>query len=230
MRIPLALGLLAALLVAFPSSAQPAAAGPIVSVVSAGDAQQGLALQFYGAATLAFADSNGNGQADGQAPQEAVYLDLDGTHSATYADVRLTPLLGYPAGSLVDAANADAGRSLRVAPGWFASAANGAWYVDADGSHAVSAGDVRLTSNVGSRVAPGDADAGTALSQAQANVAVSNRVGFADANGDGVHQATEPIVLDLDASGGAGAGHLSPGDVRLRLAGFGVDDSVTHAE
>jgi len=222
------LALLAAALLAGPAAAQSSSA--LATTVAAGDAQQGQSLQFLSAASLGFFDSNGDGRANARAPQEPVYLDLDGSRSVTYGDLRLTPVLSYPAGSLVNASNADIGHALTATAGWFAQTAQGAWFVDADGSRTVSDGDVRLASPAGARVSGSDADARTPLEAAQGNVASASRVGFVDADSDGRRGATEPVVLDLDAAGASGAGRLSAGDVRLRVSGFGSDDSVSHAE
>ena len=179
---------------------------------------------------LGFIDANGNGRADVSEPGEPVYLDVDGSRSATYGDLRLTAALGYAAGTSVDVLNADAGHVLATPGGWFSTTPAGAWIVDLDGDRTVSLGDLRMAP-FGGRVVASDADLRAPLQAAQQQVTSSARVGYVDLDGDRARDAAEPVYLDLDPSGTPGNGQVSNGDLRLAASGPGLEpDTPTRAE
>jgi hypothetical protein len=216
-------------LVATAWAAPALAQGSIFAVIAQGDPANGRTLAGL-TAGIGFFDANGNGRADPMAPAEPVYLDLDGSRSVSYGDVRLTGYGGYPAGSTADVTNGDLTLALAAPQGWIASTPQAAWYVDVDGDRQVSAGDVRLSGAFGSHVGASDGDLRTGLRPAQQATSSLGRLGYLDADSDGTHDATEAIVFDLDASGSADAGRVTAGDLRLTPSGPGLDDGPTRAE
>jgi len=171
-------------------------------------------------ASLGYVDANLNGRIDGLAPDEPVYLDVDHEGTVSYGDVRLTAFLDAPAGSTVDVTNRDYGLRLAQPTPWFSSTPSGAWYIDADSSGSVSAGDVRVWGdNAPGKVPPGDALAGTALKGAQVGASSFNRLAIRDTNGNGRYDVGEVLYLDVDNNMGGGSGRVSPGDLRITPAG-----------
>lgn len=218
----LALAPAALLLAALPAQA---ATQPLLAAVEAGDADLGLGLAAF-QPFVDFNDVNGNGVADLGDPDETVYLDLDGDHTVSYGDVRLTAFLAYPALSVADTTNRDIGRVLKDLRGWFARDAAGAWYFDSDAGGAVNPGDLALTGAApGTKVRPGSADIGTALTGVQGTLPPGQRIGWVDADRDSRRDGGEAIYVDLDANRA-----VSRGDLRVTPGGLGLDNNPTRAE
>lgn len=221
----------AAALLLLASALAATAQVPAVSFSAVGqdDAANGRILSTL-TVTLGYVDANANGRADPSSPAEPVYLDLDNSRTVTYGDVRLTPLGRYPAGSTVDVTNHDLHLTLVTPHGWVASTSQGAWLADLDANLQVSAGDVRLSGTFGEHVDASAGDRGAGLQAVQQATPTFSRVGYLDQDSDGRHDATEPLVFDLEPTGSAGSGRVSPGDLRLQPAGPGLDDGPSRAE
>jgi hypothetical protein len=175
---------------------------------------------------IGYMDANGNGRPDGTDPAEPVYFDLDGTHTVTYGDVRLSGFLHYAAGTWVNITNSDVGRVLVQPTGWFGTTALKAWVLDLDNSRSLTVGDLRMDP-FGTRVQAGETGS---IEPAQAQTSGTARVGHVDLDGDRARAAGEPIYLDTDPSLTAGSGRVSTGDMRLTPSGPGLDDAPTRAE
>lgn len=206
-------------------AAHAATPSPLLRLVAPGESGIGDSLQPLNAG-VGYLDGNGNGKVDAADPNEPVYLDLDGSRSVSYADVRLTAFLDYPAGSMVAIANRDLGLSLGTPSGWFASS-GGDWFLDFDYSASISAGDLRLSLQAGTKVLASDHDNGAPLEVAQGSVSANNRVNYVDRNGDRIRQAGEPIVLDMDENSPSGARHYSVGDLVVVASGFATEPATS---
>ncbi|MES2154950.1 MAG: hypothetical protein V4510_07415 [bacterium] len=185
----------------------PAASAAFVSEVAGGDTDNGIALVLQHAA-FTFIDGNANGHLDSAAPREPIYLDLDASGTVTYGDERLTPFGHYAGHTQVDLTDADAGRALAAAPGWFARS-NAGWVADLDNSGTLTAGDLRL-----------GADGATPIATAQATgeiLRVQGTPGTLFHMGQGAS-----LYLDTD-SWTAGGGQVSPGDVRIIAGPFATE-------
>jgi hypothetical protein len=182
-------------------------------------------------AAIAFLDANHNGKVDATDPDEPVYLDMDHDGTVGYADIRLTPFLHYPAGSLVGLSNRDLGFRLATASGWFAFSTTDAWYLDFDSSNSATVGDLRLSGTLfGTKVAVGNPDQGTPLSPAQAWQTPTSRVALRDANSNGLYDPGETVYLDMDANVPSGARKVSVDDARLTPSAMVVDKDLTRAD
>jgi hypothetical protein len=218
---------LAATALSLPAQAQSST----FSVVAQGDAADGRTLSTLAAgAGIGYFDADNDGAADPSSPTEPVYLDLDGSHSVSYGDVRLAAHGHYPAASTVDVTNADLSLPLTAPRGWLASTAQAAWYLDLDGNLQVSAGDLRLSDRFGGHVGAGDGDVRTPLQAAQTATPSFGRIGYVDGNSNGRADAGEGLYFDLDASGAPGSGKVNAGDLRVAPGGPGLDDGPTRAE
>lgn len=193
--------------------------------IAPGDDDVSLALQTF-LAPAGYVDANGNRQFDATAPDETMYLDLDNSHTVSFADLRMNGFLGYGAGSAVDFTNRDFGRDLIEPRGWFARDASQAWWFDADQSATISPGDLRVTgAGAGTKAQAGDAALGGALTVVQDTFTAAVRLGWNDANGNRVRDLTEPVYLDTNNDKQA-----SPGELRISTLGLGLDNDVTRAE
>jgi hypothetical protein len=215
------LALAALLLLALPASAAPA---PFLAALKAGDTDLNQPLTTF-TAKVGYLDGNVNGSPDAAAPDENVYLDLDGSTSVSYGDLRLTPFDTYAAGTVVDLANRDVGRALASVDYsvWFAHAGE-SWYLDMDSSRTVSVGDVRMAATAPGKVHAGDAALGTPLARPD-----GARTGSLGWWGSGPRNPTGALYVDIDIFS-TGNGRTSAGDLRLTPAGFAPDDAPTRAE
>lgn len=226
MRLSLALAALAVAALAFPAAAQSGGLATVVAQSDSGVQQQLQAMN----TGLGYVDADGDARADGEEPDEPVYLDLDGNRQVSYGDLRLTAIAGYPAGTSVAVGNQDLALPLAGLPGWFARTATGsAWFVDVDDSRSVSAGDVRLGATA-SRVRSSDSDLRAGLEAVQNQMPQGLRVGYLDLDSDGARDASEAVYLDLDVTGSPGIGKVTAGDLRLSPTGPGLDNGPTRAE
>lgn len=207
-------------------TALPAAAAPFTSTVASTDPD--VQAQLIGIAPkISFLDGNRDAILD---PGEPVYLDVDGQGTITVGDVRLTPYLRYAAGETVNFTNrdfdADIGTPLNPVNGWFGRDNGGLWYVDVDGTHTVTAGDLRL-SRTGSpeRVGAQDPAVGTPLEAVQATKPMSGRVAWLDLNGNKRIDPGESLYLDL-----SGSRQVEAGDLRITVGNPSVDDDATRAD
>jgi hypothetical protein len=221
MRIPWFAGAALLIILALPAST----AGTFMATVGASDPLIDRPLTAIAGGGLGYIDGNTNGHPDAVDPDEPVYLDVDLSHTVNYGDVRLTPFLDHPAGSLVGLPDRDFGRPLIAPNGGIATAAAGIPFVDMDNSGTISPGDVRLGDASGSKVAAGDADVGTALTPVSP-FGGDNRIAYVDSNQDRVHQSAEALFVDRDGNG-AGAGRVSAGDLRLTTLGFGAEGAAS---
>jgi hypothetical protein len=199
------------------------------SVIALGDGFEGRSIVATNT-LLGFTDLDSDGRADAGEPDETVYLDIDGSRSVTYGDVRLSTFLDYAAGTTVAATNRDLGRALTTAQGWIASTSTGTWVMDVDGDRAISVGDVRFSATFGDRVLAGDADLRTSLQPAQQQTSSLSRLGYLDLDSDNARDPREPLIFDLDPNGSPGQGKATNGDLRLTPVGPGVDDTLSRAE
>lgn len=217
----------ALLLALLPAAASSSPEGPAsaLTVVESGDADARANLQTV-MVTAGFVDADGDRAFDVTAPNEALYLDMNGNGIVDFGDIRLVPFANYPAGSAVDYTNRDFDRWLVVPGGWFARDARHGWLFDTDGSGTTTPGDVRLSAqDAGRKVTADDGDLGEELSRVQEGVTPALRVGWADANGDLLRDPVEPVYVDLDLNG-----EVTPGEPRLAALGFAVDDEATRTE
>ena len=193
--------------------------------VPAGDPDVGLNIQTT-LVSVGFVDANGNDALDVVEPDESAYLDLDGSHTVTFADLRLTPFATYPAGSSVDYTNRDFARTLTTAHGWFARDARSAWFLDTDANAKLSPGDVRLTGpGAGTKVKSGDADFGQPLTKVQDSATPGIRIAWNDRNGNQHRDPLEAVYLDLNFDR-----QVTPGEPRVQATGLGLDNQPTRAE
>lgn len=199
-----------------------AAQSPKIVALAGADPTLNQPIAPLNSAVIGYIDANGDGRPNDQSPDEPIYMDLDGSLTVTYGDLRLTPFASYGAGTNVDVANRDIGRTLSRATGWFATDASGAWFVDTDLSRTITSTDVRLGPSF-TKVRTGDPASGQTLAQAQQQVSNGARVGYYDADNDGRRSLSDPLVLDLDAHNGATAGRATLGDIRIDSAGPGLD-------
>lgn len=206
-----------------PAAGAQASTAAIAAPVTAADVDAGESLSTL-AAGIGYVDADGDGQPDMSVPDEPVYLDVDGSQTVSFADVRLTGFGNYVAGSQVALTNQDLGLPLR-ARGAFGSV-DGAWYADTDGSTTVSAGDVRITPSFGGKVAASDGQAGASLG----NVNSAPRMGFLDLDDDLRYDSGETLFIDVEAQGTPDAGRISAGDLRMHPLGFAADDAPTRGE
>lgn len=214
-----ALALLAVASLLAPAAAQTAA-HPLFAFVERGDADLGDATQARNA-PVSFFDADGNGKLGAAAPAEPVYLDLDDSRSVTYGDLRLTGIGPYTAGTLVDVPDQDIGRALNTVLGQFTTKGASQWVIDNDADGKLTPGDLLLGTTV-VRIVPGDAGAGQGLDEVPAQSLPRGVVNWIDANHDGRIQPGESVYVDADATGAAGAGRVSPGDLRITPTGFAV--------
>lgn len=185
--------------------------------------------------TVRFADLTKDGQ---WSRGDAAYLHRSGNATAVApGDVRLTPAANASAGSVVRAADPDAGRATTaaVSSGTFdgRAAAWRAWdadrdgafgagdllYADLDGSADLSVGDVHGTAAAGrpygALAAAGDPGVRPRLSAFGPAAGLC----FVDRDGDREHDPGEAVYFRYEgcplAAGGAAAATLRPSDVRL---------------
>lgn len=201
-----------------------AAEHPPLSEVGMGDPDLGQSLREASMAAVSFLDANNNGRLDVADPDEPVYLDLDASRVLGYGDLRLLPFLRYPAGSVVDLANRDAGRALASIPGWFARDGT-TWYLDSDSSGTVSIADLRFTDTI-EKVRLGDPYLGKTLTGTGTS---RGTVAWSDPGNDGSRQALDPLYLDLGAVGPEGR-KVSIGDLRITPQGMGLDDDANQTD
>ncbi|MEK6984792.1 MAG: hypothetical protein AABX89_00200 [Candidatus Thermoplasmatota archaeon] len=190
------------------------AAAPFLSEVAGNDADINGSLSTV-RAPFAFADANGNGRLDNVAPTEPIYVDLDGSNSVSYGDIRLAPFGSYAAGTRVDVTNRDVGRLLTATPGWFARATS-VWIADLDNSQTATAWDVQFSTGSPTYLAAGDALIGQQLTAPAGN---SRSLAVTTSGG---------LFLDAE-SFTSGSGRVSPGDLRITPGPFASDDTPTPA-
>ncbi|HUR61778.1 MAG TPA: hypothetical protein VM286_05375 [Candidatus Thermoplasmatota archaeon] len=209
MRRLLALGLL--LVFALPAQAASAPVAPVVPVlaeVQAADTDLNLPIQGFNA-FVGYYDANVNGRFDGVAPDEPAYLDLDASRSATYADLRLSPFGGLPAGVPVQVGDIDVGRALLTpVNAWFMRAPDGAWVLDMDGSMTLSVADITFPSGVPTKVAAGAAGLGTKVVRVEGSQPGTVSAARRD------HGLADPVYIEMDAST-SGIGRVTLGDLRI---------------
>lgn len=200
--------LVAALFVALILAAAPVQgkSEPFFGEVKAGDGDVGVPFQSTHA-PVAFIDGNGNGKADASDPDEPLYLDLDASGTVSHSDLRLTVFLGHGAGTLVDLADADAGRILTNSASAFLARSGSTWWLDLAGNYAVDVGDLRLDASGPVKMHAGDAGLGTTLT-----VGGSAQTGFVSLTEGSTSHAV--VYIDEDAYGNGG-GHVTPGDLRF---------------
>lgn len=231
-RLPAFLGLLAVaisplLLASVLQAAVPAseASNGFITTVKEGDGTLGLNLKAINAKVV-YVDANSNGGFDLATPDETLYLDLNQDRAVSYGDLRLTPYVTYPAGSLVDYPNRDFGRLITDARGWVSQTLSGALYFDADANRVVSPADVRLSGSFqGTKVGPDDGDTGLALTELQDNVPSPMRLAWRDPDGNLRVDPGEPVYVDIN-----GDKQISPGDIMIGSIGFSVDNDPTRKE
>ncbi len=205
----------ATLLVAAPASAE-------FSFVASTDSDNGAVFRATNA-RVAWLDADLNGQPGHTTPQEPIYMDVDGSGTISYGDLRLTPYGRFPAGSAVGVSDGDLGLALHGTKAWFASTTGGEWLIDMDQNVRASVGDLRVQgSQAGTRLAAGDPGLDQALTRQQLQVSESVRVGWSDPNGNGVVDPGESIYLDLVKQTGSRT-VIETGDVRLTSASFDPD-------
>lgn len=219
----LVLGSLVLATLAVPAGA--AGAAPYATQVLASDPDARLNVETI-LAPAGYVDANGNDAFDLAEPDETMYLDLDDSGTVSFGDLRLNGFFSYAAGSAADYTNRDFGRVLEPARGWFARDAGGAWFFDADASRTVSLGDLRITGDQpGAKVGPGDAGLGAALAPVQESLTPAIRVGWNDVNGNQRRDLVEAVYLDVNVDR-----QVTPGELRLRATGLGLDDEATRGE
>jgi hypothetical protein len=201
--------------------AAAAKAPSLVAPVTGGDADLGTPLPSSFHFRVAYVDANGNGRVDSAAPDEPVYLDVDGSQTVSYGDIRLTEF-HYPAGTVVDLGNRDFG--LKLSGSGVLARAGSLWFADTDSTLTVSPSDVRLDSFT--KVLAGDADLGAPL-----DIPPSARgaLWWHDADGDGRRGAMETLYVDMDPYA-AGLRGVTVGDLRIVPGPFGVDDYVREGD
>lgn len=175
-----------------------ACAATLVAEVVGSDTDVGTELRTQ-RVPFAFLDANGNGHLDTAQPREPVYLDVDGSGAVSYGDVRITPFGAYASNTQVDVANADAGRPLVAAPGWFARG-NSGWVADLDNSGTVTIGDVRFTADGPMQVDGAQATGETLRVQGNAGTLATGSL-------------ARTLYLDVDQN--SGGGRVSAGDLRI---------------
>jgi hypothetical protein len=224
MRVPVPSRLAASTLVALALTLVVPAASAWASPADGSSPELGKAFADV-TATLSFIDADGDGQPDASAPDEPVYLDLDGSQTVSYGDLRLTSFGPYPAGTLVDVANRDEARQLTTAGGWF-GALGGAWYADLDGDSRLSEGDVRLDgAAAGTKADDATPGVGQALRLPPMAASPRGHLDHVDADRDGHLAVGSPLFVDAD-----GDGQASAGDLRLANWGFGAESGPSPAE
>jgi hypothetical protein len=212
-------GLAALVVVATPAIAQEDAT---FTEVEAGDEEANKALPTVEGVTPTFVDFDSDGDVDPVDPAEPVQLSLSFTRQVNVGDVRLTDLLYYESGSVVNHTNRDVGLTAREVPGWFALDDTGSWYLDADDDTTVSVGDLRIELGGSSEaVRAGDEDVGRGLQEIQTDVRTGNRILHEDRGPSG-KSWQDTFYLDLD-----GNGQVNPGELRIQGTGLALEDVAT---
>ncbi len=194
-----------------------AATTPFLAEVKSGDPDSNQSLQtLHGA--VAFLDANGNGKPDASVPDEPVYLDLDGSNSVSYGDLRLTGYGPLASGTVVGVTDSDAGRALDLLPNAWFSTAGTTWILDVDGSRTISAPDIRF-GDAPTRIGSTDSGLGQSLSRP-----ASAQVGSLGFVGSGPRDILGVVYVDLDSLT-SGGGRATIGDLRLHPAGFAAPAS-----
>ncbi|HEX2066757.1 MAG TPA: hypothetical protein VHI93_08095 [Candidatus Thermoplasmatota archaeon] len=211
----------ALLLVAFLPTAH-ADATPFAASVEGVDGEMGRMYQ-AGRAAVAFLDANLNGRPDTAAPDEVVYLDLDGSGSASYGDLRLTAFDTYPAGSVVNQTNRDAGRPLALLHNAWFSQAGTAWVLDMDASSTLTVGDLRLQP-MPAKVRAAEPGLGQPLARP-----TGAQVGAIAWTATGPRDPANAFYVDMDRFTNGGD-RVSPGDLRITPLGLAQDGAPTREE